>query len=206
MLAELLSSRICHDLIGPVGAVNNGIEILEEGSGEYMGEATKLIAQSARQAARRLAFFRVAFGFGGVADRQMALEDLRDLAFGMIEGSKINLHWSEDDVEGDKQVSSLLGKFLLNLILVSLDSLPRGGQVTLRLWTDNGRPGMSLRSVGKGAHLPDGLKEIVRGDSSVRDLTARNVPVYLCACLAGQLGLSVSAEEKEDETVAFSVT
>ncbi len=202
-LAELISSRICHDLISPVGALNNGIEILQEGSGDYMAEAAKLIAQSASQASTRLAFFRIAFGAGGSPGRQMALSELRDLAAGLMADGGCDLNWPDSQNQGETHVTWSFGKFLLNFFLVSVDSLPRGGSIGLSIGSGQESPAVSIICTGTAARLDVELTKILQGEVPVDELTPRNVPIYLCACLAEQLNLTVTATKKDDETVKF---
>src|SRR5262245_14012335 len=92
--AELLCSRLCHDLVSPIGAINNGVELLEEFGGGGSDEAMGLIASSGRQAARRLQFYRVAFGLAGSQVVQ-SVGDVRSLLTGMLEGGKVTLEWDE---------------------------------------------------------------------------------------------------------------
>jgi histidine phosphotransferase ChpT len=66
-LMELMASRLCHDLASPVGAVMSGLELMQEFEDETADDALRLMGDSARIAARRLAFYRLAFGFAGNA-------------------------------------------------------------------------------------------------------------------------------------------
>src|SRR5260370_9914858 len=125
-LAALLCSRVCHDLISPSGAIVNGVEVLEELTDEETeGFALDLIKKSAKTAAARLEFCRIAFGAAGSATAQVDLGDAENVARGFIEDDKIKLSWNLS--------SALLPKnrvkLLLNMILVAAHSISRGGIV-----------------------------------------------------------------------------
>src|SRR5260370_32039668 len=127
-LAALLCSRVCHDLISPVGAIVNGLEVLEESTDEETKSfALDLIKKSAKTASARLQFCRTAFGAAGSATAQVDLGDAENVARGFIEDDKIKLSWNLS--------SALLPKnrvkLLLNMILVAAQSIPRGGIVAV---------------------------------------------------------------------------
>ena len=89
---ELLCSRLCHDLVSPVGAINNGVELMEELEGDMAGEAVGLVAESGRKAAARLRCFRLTYGAAG-GQEGVPLEDGRQAAIDYLVGSKIALAW-----------------------------------------------------------------------------------------------------------------
>src|SRR5580704_12281150 len=91
---ELLSSKICHDLVSPVSAINNGVELIEDIGGSVVDEAMKLIGDSAGQASRRLRLFRVAYGRAG-SDENLPTKDVRQVAVQYVLGGKVNLTWPE---------------------------------------------------------------------------------------------------------------
>ena len=94
-VAQLLSSRLCHDLVGPIGAVNTGLELLQEGFDDDE-KALGLVADSAGEASRRLTFFRGAFGFGAGDKGEATLNEARKLALGLLASGKVALDWPED--------------------------------------------------------------------------------------------------------------
>jgi histidine phosphotransferase ChpT len=133
-LASILCSRLCHDLVNPVGAVNNGIEILvDEDDPEMQKQVLNLLEQSTRQVSNRLQFFRLAFGAASGMQQSLPVDDLKRAAEAFFAEGKVTLDWQP-------QVSELTkdgGKVLLNLVLVAGESLIRGGSVTV-LATSNG--------------------------------------------------------------------
>jgi len=94
-LAALVSSRICHDIISPVGAITNGLEVLDDDGNEDMREfAMDLIRKSARQASAKLQFARLAFGAAGSAGSEIDLGDARSVAEGFLENEKADIEWN----------------------------------------------------------------------------------------------------------------
>src|SRR5579864_8265845 len=115
---ELLSSRLCHELISPVGAINNGIELMDEDDPEFVKDATKLIANSARTAGKRLDFYRFAYGSGRAGTG-------REVTMGLLEGAKTRCDW-------DERVSALSVEWqrvACNLVVLATETLPCGGNV-----------------------------------------------------------------------------
>jgi histidine phosphotransferase ChpT len=139
-LAALISSRICHDVISPVGAISNGLEMLDEEQDESMREQTMdLIRKSARQASAKLQFARLAFGAAGSAGAEIDLRDAERVARDFVQGGKHTLSWQGPPVTLPKNKV----KLLLNLLALGVVALPRGGTV------------MS-RSRGRGLKSPSG--------------------------------------------------
>src|SRR5437868_8309028 len=127
-LAALLCSRVCHDLISPVGAIANGLEVMEEGKDEETSKfAMDLIKKSARTASARLQFCRIAFGAAGSAGAQVDLGDAENVARGFIEDEKVKLAWNLPRALLPKNRV----KLLLNMIIVATQSIPRGGIVSV---------------------------------------------------------------------------
>jgi histidine phosphotransferase ChpT len=144
-LVALVCSRLCHDLAGSIGAVNNGIELLaEEGDPAIRDEAIGLIAQSGGDAARRLAFFRLALGAAGGLDDPMALGDLVQTAKAYFAGGKVAVALPENSMDG---LPKPLGKALLLLLALTAQALVRGGTLTLA------KDGAGWRIDGQGHSL-----------------------------------------------------
>ena len=127
-LAALLCSRVCHDLISPVGAINNGLEVLdEEEEGEMRDIAVELVRKSASQASAKLQFARIAFGAAGSAGAEIDLADAEKVARGLMEHEKAELSWEAPRALMAKNRV----KLLLNTLLIAISSIPRGG------WNDS---------------------------------------------------------------------
>ncbi len=171
-LAALLCSRVCHDVIGPIGAIINGLEMLdEEQDTEIRGFALDLIKKSAGQASARLQFCRLAFGAAGSAGAAIDTSDAEMVARGLFDGERTELEWNVPPLRLPKNKV----KLILNLCLIAALAIPRGGviEVTLRGAPETAR----IRVAAKGAnaklgghvplllagapdHLPAGPQEI----------------------------------------------
>ena len=163
---QLLCSRLCHDLAGPAGAVINGIELVEE-FGEADAEAMALIASSARTVSRRLQYHRVAFGLAeGAANSS---DECRNLATQLLDGGKIALEWQSS--EGNVALSDSASKLLLNMILLAVESLPRGGRIEVALAPSGGGVSASVLARGDGARPTEEVSLVAAADSGTGDLT-----------------------------------
>src|SRR5258708_35557479 len=127
-LAALLCSRVCHDLISPVGAIVNGLEVMEEDKDEETKVfALDLIKKSANNASAKLQFCRIAFGAAGSAGAQIDLGDAQTVARGFLEDEKTKLAWNLPRILMMKNKV----KLLLNMLLIAGQSIPRGGQLAV---------------------------------------------------------------------------
>lgn len=202
-LAELMAARLCHDLVGPIGAVANGIELLSEG-GTPDPEVTGLIAASARQASRRLQWFRIAFGTANALPGSAMMAETRRLAAGLFEEGRVTLDWSAPDDALEAATTRPGAKLVLNLTLLALESLPRGGSVRVRFAVNNGLS-MSVIALGAGARVPDDIELALRPGAEVKDLTAKAVPAYLAARMAEAHGARLVHNTGTDR-VDFTIT
>src|SRR5277367_2011395 len=145
-LAALLCSRVCHDLISPVGAIVNGLEVLEENKDEETKTfALDLIKKSAGQASAKLQFCRLAFGAAGSAGAQIELGDAEKAARGIIEDGKIKIVWNLQR----ELVPKNRAKLLLNMLVVASATIPRGGTLTV----DAAGMGFRVTASGLNARL-----------------------------------------------------
>ncbi len=201
-VVQLLSSRLCHDLIGPTGAIHNGMELYEEMGGDGGGDALKMVSISVAQLSARLGFFRMAFGLGGLSGRQSAISEARQLAVGFLEGGRIKLDWPLD---GEAEPSIPVIKMLLNVILVAVDALPRGGTLSVSL-TDRGGAaiGVSVKAVGESARLKEDLRRAlfpVGAAGGEPDLNAHNIHGFFCHQLVHGLAAELDVSETENEVL-----
>jgi histidine phosphotransferase ChpT len=209
-IAQLLSSRICHDLVGPIGAVNSGLELISEVLDDD-GAAMRLTTRSADEASLRLAFYRAAFGHGSstlaAAGWKLALDEAGVLAEGLLKSSKVSLEWQEisSDVIGTVPPSAI--KVILNLVLIASESLPRGGIVCLSFAVLEEGFGVGLTFSGEGAALREDLKCALKKNLEIAGdvLSARNIHAYLAQCLAYDLGASIENSEGPKGEIQLAV-
>jgi histidine phosphotransferase ChpT len=192
-VAQLLCSRLCHDLVGSSGAIHNGIELMSEQDGADAA-ALSLIAASSAHLNNRLAFYRVAFGLSGGANRMMTLAEARDLANGVIAGPRVEWDWRTDAPDGvGERLSFPMDeiRLALGLVLVGADALLKGGALCVR-WIATAA-GIELTVVARGvrAAVPETLAAAMNPDVSAESLTSRTVHGYLAATLARRLGTAV---------------
>ncbi len=188
LLTGLLVSRLCHDLISPVSAVGNGLELMEEKDAAIAEEAMKLSQQSARRASGRLQFFRLAFGSAG--DRaEVALREAEALALGYLDGRKIALEWPGGAAPPGLPPGGV--KLLLCLVMLAADALPRGGTVAVELGVANGELRLAVTASGTGAQPPAELAPALAPDADPATLTVANAVGHFAAKLAQRLGGTV---------------
>src|SRR6476659_2926551 len=149
-LAALLCSRVCHDLISPVGAIVNGLEVLEEEKDEATKEfALDLIKKSARTASAKLQFCRIAFGAAGSAGAQIDLGDAESVARGFLEDDKTKLAWNVPRV----LLAKNRVKLLLNMLVIAGQTIPRGGALTVEATGSGDTMGFKVTAAGTNAKI-----------------------------------------------------
>jgi histidine phosphotransferase ChpT len=185
-LAELLCSRLCHDLIGPVGAINNGLELLEDYDPSMADDVLPLLASSAKQAWNRLAFFRAALGFSGGRTAWPASE-LGRIAEGMVVSDKVSLDWQlPDSVEVDRRQ----GQLLLNLALLATEILTRGGSIRV---TGNGSKSEAVvEASGPDAVLAERHRVGLTAQADSDAVEERGILAHMTGLLARAAGTQVT--------------
>jgi len=126
-VVELLNARLCHELVSPVGAINNGVELLGEEDPDFVRDAIQLIGQSARKASQRLQFYRFAYGTNASASSAMPANG-RELCLGLFEESKVRCEW----LAGAATLPSDWQRLACNMLVLAGEALPRGGSVAVR--------------------------------------------------------------------------
>lgn len=196
---ELLCSRICHDLISPVGAINNGVELIEELGDRVVDEAIGLIGASARKTSGHLQFFRMAYGFAGSQSIQ-SFREARELLEGFLDGGKIGLDWP-DAALPETMPAPGWGKLLLNQVSLAAEGLPRGG--TLAIMASSTPLRLEVSARGDDARLSDELKAALDPDIAIDALSARTVLAYFTAVAARRLEASIEVVASQGE---FTIT
>jgi len=202
-LASLLCSRLCHDLMSPVGALNNGIELLADETDPDMREkCLELLADSARATANKLKFFRLAFGAGGgfgeeidAREAQRALEGL----FG-AEG-KIELGW----VVKDEKLPKGAIRLLLNLALLAGDALVRGGRLDVGAERGNGRIELAVRAEGPRILLDPVLRDTLASGGKGK-IEPRAAGAWLAHSLAVEGGGSIRLSDTSSDVLMIGAT
>jgi histidine phosphotransferase ChpT len=202
-LAALISSKICHDVIGPVGAIYNGLEILDEDDdAQAKTYALDVIRNVTEQASARLQFARFAFGAAGSAGAQIELSTAEQISRGLLGKGKHKLAWR--GIPG--QMAKDKVKLLLNLISAAITSLPRGGEIDVRIEGSLERPNFLLLCRGPGARPPQYLADYVAGGQTA-PLDAMSIQAYYTWRLAAtaRMPLSIAKDGADICLIARSV-
>lgn len=184
-LGALLCSRVCHDIISPVGAINNGLELLDEGGAD--ADAMGLIRASARNASARLQFARIAFGAAGSAGMQIDTGDAEQVARAYLANEKPEFIWTG----GRALLPKNKVKLLLNLILVANAAIPRGGKLSVNLETLETAPKFTLTSSGPMLRVPAKFLELHSGHKPEEAIDAHAVQPYYTLLLARESGMTI---------------
>ena len=204
-MTELLCSKICHDLISPIGAINNGLEFLQDDSSGMLDEATRLIGGSAQQAADKLAYFRMALGAGGMAD-QVEFGAIKELLETHALTKNMVIEWLGLVLADSSKIAKINGKLLLNLGLVAADCLPRGGKVMLHLENNADNPDFTITLSGEKCTLREDVKSGLDSQISAESLTIRNIIAFNCVNLAIYSQKTLYLLEESPPQIVFKVS
>lgn len=193
-----MSSKICHDLVGPVGAISNGLELLEEESDEETrAYALELIQYSASVARARLEYARLAFGASSALGSDVDLGHAGNIARAFVEEGKHKLHWKA--FPGGLEKTKV--RLLLTLIAIAMTSIPAGGDMKVTISGTAEAPDIEIRCTGRGARIPEGFADMLSGKAE--EIDPRSVISYYAARLA-QSCLMPLTIRKEGTNIVFS--
>ncbi|MDZ7823268.1 MAG: histidine phosphotransferase family protein [Ahrensia sp.] len=196
-LGSLLCSRVCHDVISPVGAINNGLELLDEGGMDE--DAMALIRQSAVNASARLQFARIAFGAAGSAGVQIDTGDAQVVAENYMKNEKPEFTW-----QGTRAyLPKAKVKLILNLLLIANGSVPRGGSVDFSMETEGENITLTFTAKGKMLRVPQKFQDMLDGRTSEDPIDAHSVQYYYTLLLAKEAGMEISVH-MDDEKIIYS--
>lgn len=188
-LAALLCSRVCHDLINPVGAIINGLEVLEEEKDEGTRSfALDLIKKSASTASAKLQFCRIAFGAAGSAGAQIDLGDAEKITRGFLEDDKTKLVWNLPRALLPKNRV----KLLLNLLPIAGQTIPRGGQLTVDPVGSGETMGFKVTAIGTNAKIQPAAASLLAGETGGEAIDAHRIQPFYAGLLAKECGVKTS--------------
>lgn len=195
-LSALLCSRVCHDVISPVGAIVNGLEVLEDESDTSMREfALELIGKSAKQASARLQFARIAFGAAGSAGASIDLADAEKVSRGMFGDEKTQLSWSAPQALYPKNKV----KLLLNLVMIATTTVPRGGRIDVKVSGDGEAPSIVITSKGSHARIPAHVEDLIAGTPENGAVDAHSILPFYAGLVARAAAMNVRFTIEGDE-------
>jgi histidine phosphotransferase ChpT len=194
-LAALLCSRVCHDLISPVGAIMNGLEVMEDSKDEETSKfAMDLITKSAHTASAKLQFCRLAFGAAGSAGAQIDTGDAEKVTRGLIEDEKTKLGWNLPRV----LLAKNRVKLLLNMLLLAAQAIPRGGVLTVNPVGEGDAVGFRVSAAGPNAKVPPAVPPLLAGESADHTVDAHAIQPFYTGLLAKECGLNIALANEGD--------
>jgi len=203
-LASLLCSRLCHDLMSPVGALNNGIELLADEHDPAMREkCLELLADSARASANKLKFFRLAFGAGGGFGEEIDTSEAHAALAGVFGAERrIELGWI---VSGGKLPKGAV-KLLLNVALLAGDALVRGGRLDVGAESNDDAIELVIRGEGPRILLDPALRETLAKGSAEGTVEPRAAGAWLAHSLAAEAGGTIRISDPSDDVLVIGIT
>ena len=204
-LASLLCSRLCHDLMSPVGALNNGIELMaDEQDPDMRDRCVELLADSAKATANKLKFFRLAFGAGGGFGDLIDANEARIALEGIFGAERrIELGW----MVADEKLSKGAMKLLLNLALIAGDALVRGGRLDIGAESTGNGLEIAIRAEGPRVMLDAGLRDmLVNGAPDDGQIEPRAAGAWLAKALAQEAGGTIQLSEPAPEILIIGAT
>lgn len=188
-LAALLCSRVCHDLINPVGAIGNGLEVLSDPTQtEMQNFAKELIENSARQARAKLEFARLAFGASSTAGTDIDTREAERVSSLLFAGEKADLEWKVAPMLLPKNKA----KLMLNMLLIAVAGVPRGGTVTVEVEGEAGGESITITATGPKTLIPNAVQGLLSGMPEDGSVDARGIQPFYTGLLARESHMGIN--------------
>ena len=202
-LAALLCSRLCHDMLSPVGALNNGLELLaDEKDPEMRQRCLELLEQSAKTSANKLKFFRLAFGAAGGFGEAVPVEEAHALLKSLTDqNERLELEWAV----AERALPKTAIKVLLNLSAIGLDALIRGGTLAIGAETRDGSTEIAIRASGPKVAFDANVGAALDGSLDGADLSGKTAPAHMIRLLVQDMGGGVQYAHTPDALVMGAV-
>lgn len=198
-VVELLCSRVCHDIVSPVAAISNGVELLTEMGAEGMQDSMGLLTHAARQASVRLQLFRLSYGAGG-SEALVTGKMIYEAFINYIESDKVKLEWDLMNATPDEDLNNGFFKVLVNAMLFAREVLIRGGTVRV---TKNGCV-MTVEAEGETVTVREGMAEALKGELPVDALTPKTIHPYVAYMFARHFGFPMEYTQG-DNSIKISI-
>jgi histidine phosphotransferase ChpT len=200
-LAAMLCSRVCHDVISPVGAIVNGLEVLEDESDPSMRDvAIDLIKRSASGASARLQFCRLAFGAAGSVGASIDTGDAESVARGLLETEKTALSWKAPRQFLPKNKV----KLLLNLCQIAAATIPRGGVIEVESKGEGEAASLRVAAKGTNARLQAGFADLLCGRAGSAKVDAHSIQPYFAGLVARECGMTICVDQSPEGFAFFA--
>jgi histidine phosphotransferase ChpT len=190
-LAALLCSKVCHDVISPVGAIVNGLELLEEErDAEMRAEALKLVQRSAKTASAKLQFCRLAFGAAGSAGASIDTGDAEQVARSLLADERTKVEWNAARLLLPKNKV----KLLLNMCLIAAAAIPRGGVIKVSIAGEGETTALEVASTGSHVRLASNITSLLAGAPEGGTVDAHGIQAYYTGLVAQATNMSIGIE------------
>lgn len=188
-LASLLCSRLCHDMLSPVGALSNGLELLaDEKDPEMRRRCFELLEQSARISTDKLKFFRLAFGAAGGFGEMVDVAEPRQVITALVgDNGRITMNWAVAGAALPKPAV----KMLLNLSAIGIEALVRGGTLDIGAEMAGNACEIVVRATGPRIAFDESVGKALAGTLPVEELSSRTAPAHMMCLLAAEAGGNV---------------
>jgi histidine phosphotransferase ChpT len=203
-VSELLCTKFCHDLAGPIGAINNGIDFFESDNQQMKEKAYELVKLSSKQAVNRLTFFRQAYGTT-THGSEVHLSELKSLILKLMEDTKLQLSFEDITIDDTDIISSKLGKLLLNIVIIAAHVIMSNGLITIKMHSMNNQLKIKVSAEGAIHKLDEELINILNWNLEGIEISSRNIQHYYTALLSRNTGSSIAVVE-ENNKIFFNIT
>lgn len=201
--AALLCSRLCHDLVSPVGALSNGIEILADEDDEMMrAEVLKLLEQSANQTASKLQFFRLAFGAAGGFGETIDCREVEGVLRNFYKASKVEVDWQVSSAK----LSKVVLKVVLNFCLLLGEALVRGGTLGISVKEDGSTCHAEVSASAERLILSEKIPQALSGGLALDQIDPKAVPAQLAFVVASGVGAKIDVDNTDPQKILFRAT
>lgn len=202
-LAAMLCSRLCHDLLSPVGALSNGLELLaDEKDPEMRARCFELLEQSARISTDKLKFFRLAFGAAGGFGEFVEVEEPKALVEALVaDKAKVQVNWALAAAKLPKDAV----KVLLNFSHIAIDALVRGGTLDIGAEMRDGASEIVVRATGPKIAFDDTIGKALEGTLPASELSSRTAPAHMIYMLAKAAGGGLQYHRTDEALVLGAV-
>ncbi|MFO1242252.1 MAG: histidine phosphotransferase family protein [Rickettsiales bacterium] len=193
MMAEMLATKLCHDLTGPIGAVNNGAEFISDEDFSMQGDALQLITDSAREASVRLQFYRQSYGSIKGAG-EVSLAEKKQLVSGFFKNSRIQVDWPDLYADaGNVSLAQRTSRLMLNMIIIVAGTMIKGGTLHIRIEQDGDADKViTIKAEADVLKVDPEVLKILDRSSDAPEMSPKNVQVYFTANLVNELTVTLS--------------
>ena len=197
-ISELLCTKLCHDLAGPVGAVNNGIDFFESDNIQMRAKAFELVHLSARQAVNRLTFFRQAYGVVAQSS-EINISEVKSLVLRFIEDTKLKLDFPDSEIDNSDVLDGRMAKLLLNFVIISGYILMYNGLISVKIYREGKKLVTRLSLDGESCKIEDELANILDGNLKGIEINSRNIQHYYTRLLLDEVSASLDVIDEKDK-------